>query len=462
MMNRTLTALVAVLGLSIIGSSQAADLMEIFDLALRNDPQYAASQAENRATQEVKPQARAQLLPFIQFTADTTNHNDNRSTENPLTVESDDNWNSRGYSLNINQPIFRLDRWIQLSQARSTIRQSDAELEASFQDLIIRTAEAYFDVLRAEDQVVFTKTTRRAFKQQLVQAEQRFEVGLIAITDVEEAKAGFDIAHTAVIEAENALDTSREDLREIIGEYVIQLKTIEDGMPLVTPEPNDIDAWTETALAQNREVAATTYAAETARKEIRRVQADGHLPTLDLVAAQDYRTQNRTSLGGSRNKTHDRTVGLQFNLPIFQGGAVFSETREARENYKAALDNLEQARRQAQRDARTAFRQVVDSISRVQSLRQQMVSTRKAEEAIQAGFQVGTRTSVDVLDAQRVSNESIRDFKAARYDYALVTLQLKQAAGTLSPEDLAIVNGWLVTQNYERLKREFGRDAPSP
>ena len=451
------------LGLVLPAIVQASDLVEVFDLALQNDPQYAAAQADNLATREVKPQAIAQLLPFASLSADTRWINDSRQAVSGTATERGDSYNARSYSLTVNQPIFRLDRWIQLSQAKSTIKGSNADLEAAFQDLIIRTSEAYFNVLRAEDNVVFTKTTRRAFKQQLVQAEQRFEVGLIAITDVEEAKAGFDIAHTAVIEAENALDTSREDLRAIIGEYILYIKTLGDAMPLVSPQPNNIDEWTETALGQNREVAAATYAAETSRKEIRRIQADGHLPTLDVFAGRDWDRNNRENrFTTQNNKTKANFVGLQLELPLFQGGAVLSRTREARQDYKGSLDNLEQSRRLAQRNARTFFRQVVDSISRVQSLNQQTISSRKAQEAIEAGFQVGTRTSVDVLDAQRNTNESIRDFKSARYDYVIATLRLKEAAGTLSPEDVALVNGWLITQDYERLKREFGRGAPAP
>ena len=458
------------LGLVLPAIVQASDLVEVFDLALQNDPEYAAAQADNLATRQVKPQAIAQLLPFASLRADTRWNNDRRVSGSTADLEEHDHYNSRSYSLNVTQPVFRLDTWIQLSQANSTIRRSNADLETAFQDLIIRTSEAYFNVLRAEDNVVFTKTTRRAFKQQLVQAEQRFEVGLIAITDVEEAKAGFDIAHTAVIEAENALDTSREDLRAIIGEYVVYIKTLGDTMPLITPEPNNIDEWTETALGQNRQVAAATYAAETSRKEIRRIQADGHLPTLDVVAGRDWdRNERRNRVGRLRDLENDRPnrtinnfVGLQFELPLFQGGAVLSQTREARHEYKGALDNLEQSRRQAQRNARTFFRQVVDSISRVKSLNQQTISTRKAQEAIEAGFQVGTRTSVDVLGAQRDANESVRDYKGARYDYVVATLRLKEAAGTLSPEDVALVNGWLIAQDYERLNREFGRDAPAP
>ncbi len=461
MKNGMLPALL--LGLALPAVVQASDIVEVFDLALQNDPQYAAAQADNRATWEVKPQAIAQLLPRADLSAETRWINDSRQAVSGTATERGDTYNSRSYSLNVRQPVFRLDTWIQLSQAKSTIKGSNADLEAAFQDLIIRTSEAYFNVLRAEDNVVFTKTTRRAFKQQLVQAEQRFEVGLIAITDVEEAKAGFDIAHTAVIEAENALDTSREDLRAIIGEYIVHIKTLGDKMPLITPEPNNIDEWTETALGQNRQVAAATYAAETSRKEIRRIQADGHLPTLDVIAGRDWDRNNRENRFTSQNnKTKGNFVGLQFELPLFQGGAVLSQTREARHEYKGRLDNLEQSRRLAQRNARTFFRGVVDSISRVKSLNQQSISTRKAQEAIEAGFQVGTRTSVDVLDAQRNSNESVRDYKSARYDYVIATLRLKEAAGTLSPEDVALVNGWLITQDYERLKREFGRDAPAP
>jgi len=447
-MNKRCRNAALLLGLAVLPSARAADLTEVFQLAYANDPTYAAAQADNRATRELRPQAFAQLLPRVDLTADTARHDDHRSSDQPPAFrgEPKDNYNRRGYNLSLLQPVFRLDRWITLSQAKSQIASSDADLEAAFQDLIVRTAEAYFDVLRAEDQVVFAKTTRKAFKQQLNQAEQRFEVGLIAITDVEEAKAGFDIAHTRVIEADNALATSKEELRTITGEYIERLKTMGDQMPLVRPDPDDIAQWTETALTQNRSVAAARYATETSQKEIRRVRAAGHLPTLDLRAQHDYRTQNRSTTFGSRNKTHDNIVGLEFSLPLFQGGGVLSRTREARENYQQTLDALEAERRRAQADARSNFLNVVDSISRVQSLRQQMISTQKAQEAIEAGFQVGTRTSVNVLDAQAATNESVRDFKDARYGYALSALRLKQAAGTLSPEDVAKVNEWLVEE----------------
>ena len=340
------------------------------------------------------------------------------------------------FSIDITQPIYRKDLLVNVDQTAVRIRQANAEYAFARQDLIIRVTEGYFEILSAVDQLEFAISERNATNQQLTQSQQRFEVGLIAITDVEEAKAGFDIANAGVIAAENAVDNASETLREITGQYYNSLSRLTPETPLVKPKPARMEAWTEIALEQNLQLRAAREAADVARHEIKLQQAQHH-PTLDLVASY---TMSQT---GGTSDTETSVIGLELNLPLFEGGEVISQTRESRFLYQKALDDLEREQRAAQRAARNAYRGVVSGISRVQALQQAVVSTEAAYEAIQSGFQVGTRTSVDVLNAQRDRFEARRNHLQARYDYILEVLRLKQAAGTLNEDDLVEINNWL-------------------
>ena len=344
----------------------------------------------------------------------------------------------RSYSivLSVEQPIHRRDRWIALDQADSRIARADALYAAALQDLMVRASQRYFGVLEAEDELSFARATLEAFEQQLRQSRQRFEVGLTAITDVEEAKAGFDLARSQLIAAENALDTAREALRETTGEYPQELAPL-GRMPLVTPEPADVDKWTETALDQNLRLLASRHDAETARREIERVRA-GHYPILDAVGS--HRRNDRISGGGETRRT---IIGLRLNLPLYAGESVLSQTRESRHRYQQALDGLERERRRTQREIREAYLGVNSGISQVAALEQAVRSSEAAADAVEAGFQVGTRTSVDVLNAQRDLFRARRDFARERYTYIRNVLRLKRAAGTLSEDDLRQVSAWL-------------------
>ena len=401
-------------------------LLQVYERALASDSEFLAAGAANRAAQELRPQARAGLLPSVG-------------------VRVDANWNERprsrsfetyGIVLNVEQPIHRRDRRIALRQADSRIARADALYAAAGQDLMVRVSQRYFGVLEAEDELSFAQATLEAFQQQLMQSRQRFEVGLTAITDVEEAKAGFDLARAQLIAAENALDTAREALRETSGEYQEDLAPLGE-MPLVTPEPADIDQWTETALAQNLRLVAAGHDAETARREIERARA-GHSATLDAVGS--HSRNDRISGGGETSSTR---IGLRLNLPFYAGGAVLSRTRESRHRYRQALDELERERRRAQRETRDAYLGINSGISRVTALAQAVRSSEAAADAVEAGFQVGTRTSVDVLDAQRELYRARRDLAGARYNYIRDVLRLKRAAGILSEDDLRQVSAWL-------------------
>ena len=433
-------ATIAVLsGAPVVCAFGATDLMSAFHLALEQDPTYLSAGSANRAAQEVRPQARAALLPRASASASTTGTEiDVRRF--PSGDPRRPSFNTDVLDLTIVQPVYRKDFLIALGQADTEIRRADLDYAAARQDLMLRIATRYFAVLQAIDELSFAQAALEAFGQQLKQSQQRFEVGLIAITDVEEAQAGFDRARAEVLSAENSLDNSRESIREVTGEYPQELALLSEEMPLSTPEPDDIDVWTEIALRQNLPLAAARQISETSRDEIKRVQA-GHLPTVDLVANH----QRSNAGGGTTGATDLRTnsVSVQLSLPIYQGGLVLSRTRASRHRYQQTLDEVERARRSAQRQTRDSFLDVKSGISQVGALAQAVRSALSAKEAIEAGFQVGTRTSVDVLNADRNVFQAKRDHAVARYSYILNVLRLKQAAGTLSEEDLDRINGWL-------------------
>lgn len=417
-------------GVFLLAMSSAApgeNLFEVFEAALGSDPEFLATGADHRAAREIRPQALAGLLPSVRLSLDTQWNERQRRRD----------FRSDNLVLDVAQPLYRRDRQVELQQADSRIARADALYAAARQDLMVRVAERYFGVLEAEDELSFAQATLEAFEQQLAQSRQRFEVGLIAITDVEEAKAGFDLARAQLIAAENALDIAREALRETTGGYLERLAPLGD-MPLVMPEPADIDKWTQTALERNQRLLAARHDSETARREIERMQA-GHSPTLDAVGSLGL----NDSESGMFGETRRAKVGLRLNLPLYSGGSVVSRTRESRHRYQRTLNVLERERRRAQRETRDAYLGVDSGISRVHALEQAVRSSETAAEAIEAGFQVGTRTSVDVLDAQRDLFRARRDLSEARYSYMLNVLRLKRAAGTLAQDDLELISIWL-------------------
>ncbi|MEE9160895.1 MAG: TolC family outer membrane protein [Gammaproteobacteria bacterium] len=414
------------------------DLTEVYTLAETNDPIYRQVVFSYLATQESKPQARALLLPSANLSANTFD-NDQTIKSAGFGASGDANFNSHGYNFDVTQPIFRWDRYLSLKQTDSLIQQAEAEKLSAQQDLIIRVSVAYFTVLAAMDNIEFTKAETKSLSRQLEQANQRFEVGLTAITDVHEAQAGFDRATADDILAENLLDNARENLREITGEYITELASLGISMPLVSPEPNDIDQWSKTAESQNMNIIAAKHNMENSRQEIN-IQNAGHLPTLDLVADHGYNVS-----GGRFGDTKIRStgIGLELNVPIYQGGLISSKSREARYLYDQSRQRLEQAFRAAQKETRQAYLGVISGISRVSALKQALVSSETALKATETGFEVGTRTAVDVVASERTTLDAKRQHARARYDYLLDSLRLKQAAGTLGPDDLKQISAWL-------------------
>lgn len=431
--------------------AQVTDLMKVYELATSNDPSFLSAGATNRAAQESPAIARSALLPVISASATAAGNNvETKSTSataslpGSTTIQPHTNkFHTSSLNVQLTQPLYRKDRWIALDQSKVEVNQADATFAFEQQALMLRASQLYFDVLRAADTLTFSLAEQAAFGQQLEQSQQRFEVGLIAITDVEEAKAGFDLARAQVIQAENALDNAREALREVSGEYHESVATLGTSMPLDMPEPNDIDMWTTTALKQNLQLAGQRYATDRSRLEIQRIES-GHLPTLDLVGAHGRNFANGSASSRSKTDIVNTSIGLELNIPIYSGGSVIARTRQSRHLYQRDIDEVERVRRSVQRQTRDSFLGVRSGISRVNALAQAVKSNEAAANAIEAGFQVGTRTTVDVLNAKRDLFRAKRDFADARYLYVIDILNLKQAAGTLAVDDLKLINSWLL------------------
>ncbi len=438
---RPLRALCAVAGFLLAAHAGAADLAGLLAQAEASDPIYRAAQDNALAVAEGIPQARAALFkPQLRFTTGGSRVVQDIQSESAFGAGGEVSYYSTDYRLSIAQPVFHRDRYVQLKQADKRLQQAQYELDASHQNLMLRLSERYFGVLAAQDDLAFARAERESLAGQLEQARQRFDVGLIAITDVQEAQAGYDRAQALVIEAENLLDNAHEALREVIGEYPQALDPLGDALPLIRPDPDSIERWSETALDQNIDLAAAQVAAEIAAEDIR-LEAAGHYPSVDIVGGHGADSQ-----GGRFGQTDLTTsdVGIRLDIPLYEGGAVSSRTRAAVHRHQAALERLEQTRRAVERSARESFLGVTTRISSVQALAQAVLSSKTALDSTRAGFEVGTRTTVDVVTAERGLSQARRDHARARYDYVLDILRLKQAAGTLAVEDIAQANSWLV------------------
>ncbi len=430
-----LSAIIASL-LTGVAPLHAQNLSQTYELALQNAPVLKQAQAKQLAIGESKDQSIAKFLPNITATgASSKNHLHNNKTGSFRGPSPNQEFWDNTFNVNLTQPLFHWDHWIQLSQSDNQIAQAEAAYLTELQNLMVKTTEAYFNVLYAQDNLQFAVAEKQAITRQLEQAQQRFEVGILAITDVNEAQAGFDQANASEIEAGNNLDNQKEALREIIGENDASLNALGDQLPLLKPEPADMSAWNDTAELNNFSIISAFNQAEVSRKAID-IQRNGHLPQLDLIAS--YGVSDNNSSFGSRGDT--QSVGVQLNVPLFEGGAVNSRTRQAAYEYQAAKEDLIAKKRAVKRQVKDAYRGVMSTISRVVALKASVTSATSALEATEAGFGAGTRTMVDVLNEQRNLYRAKRDFSRTRYDYLINSIKLKQAASSLSQDDIEQVN----------------------
>lgn len=424
-----------------ISPLHAQNLSETYELALQNAPVLKQAQAKQSAVSESKDQSIARFLPNISAAGASQRqwlHNLKTNTYQGAAVNQEF-WNNT-FNLNMTQPLFHWEHWIQLSQSDNQIAQAEATYLAELQNLMVKTTEAYFNVLYAQDNLQFASAEKQAIARQLEQAQQRFNVGIIAITDVNEAQAGFDQANANEIEAANNLDNQKEALREIIGENDASLNALGEQLPLVKPDPPDISAWSDLAELNNFSIISAFNQAEVSRKAID-LQRSGHLPRLDLIGS--YGASDNTSSFGARGDT--QSIGVQLNVPLFEGGAVNSRTRQAGYEYQAAKEDLVAKKRAVKRQVKDAYRGIMTAISRVAALKAAVISATSALEATEAGFGAGTRTMIEVLNEQRNLYRAKRDFARTRYDYLINGIKLKQAASSLSQDDIEQVNRLLVT-----------------
>jgi outer membrane protein len=417
----------------------AEDLLDIYDLAVKSDPTLREAEQTLFATREVKPQARALLLPNFGLSGDVQYNDVETSGTNSFgSFDRSDSFSTYGAAAVLSQSVYNRADWVRLSQSDNTIAQAEAEYRNDQIDLMVRTTRAYFEVLRASDLVRVQEALVAADERQLEQSRQRFEVGLVAITDVNDSQAAYDRSRANLITAENALDNAWEALRRIVGPVSVPLARLGDRLPLAPPEPNDINIWAETALANNFGIVAAKQAAEAARKQIE-VERSGYYPSVDMQAGYDVARSNAQF----NTDTDSAFIGLNLNVPIYQGGAVASRTRQAGHQFRAAQDRLDQQRRGVINQVKDAFRGILSSISDVKARQAAIVSARSSLESTQAGLEVGTRTQVDVLNAQRALFQAEFDYLSARYVYIINGVLLHQATSTLTRDVLAKGNAWL-------------------
>jgi outer membrane protein len=434
---------------SVATSSSALDLNEAMDLAQQYDTTYQASYAAYLAASEASSLSTAAVLPQIGFNA--FYQRGQTDIDRAGTVVESDN-NSDGYSLNLNQVIFDKTTFDNLDQGDAIVAKAVAELEVAKQDTIVRVSSAYFDVLTAIDTLETASAERKAIGKQLEQSKERFNVGLSAITDVKEQQASYDIAVADEIIATNDLSNKREALRFIINVYPENLKIAREDMPLVIPEPMDIKAWVDKSLQTNFSILSAKYSVDAAQAAYDGSKG-GHYPTLGISASygvvnSDDRNITDTFVSPASENT-DAKVILSLDIPIYSGGFTSSTVRQKASERDQATALLEQERRRTVGLARSAYLSLEADIANVQARRQAVISTQTSLNATLAGYDAGTRTSVDVLLSQRQLFSSKRDYSVARYTYLTNSLNLKQVAGILTPTDVDAINKWLIPRPAE-------------
>lgn len=451
--------LLIILGALLVpGIGHAASLLEVYQQALQSDPRIHEAEARRLAALEAEPQARGVYLPQINASGRWQDFDSESASSSEFpgvgsqTFTRDQRYEETAWQVELRQTLFRWDQIVGLRRADKLVAKAEADREAAQQDLVIRVGQTYFDVLGAEDRLTSLHKNRLAIARQLEQAKQRFEVGLIAITDVQESQAAYDQAVADEIGAKRVLATAREFLREITGEYVSNLSAPGDEFPMRTPTPAAEADWVDLALGQNLVLVSSRLDEKLARDEIS-FRRNGHYPTVDIVAnigESDRPGEVRSDLNAdpdaffpSDNNFKSDSIGVQVTFPIFSGGSTSSRVREAVYLHRASREQLQRVTRETERQTRDAYLGVLSEMSRVEALEQAVESSQTALEATQAGFDVGTRTIVDVLDSQFALYRSITLFYQARYDYLMNALRLKQAAGSLQIQDLEEIDKWL-------------------
>lgn len=402
----------------------AVDLLQVYKQALVNDSQYASARSSLAAGKEKLTQGRSLVLPTVALSGSNSRNYGDRS-----------DYSSNSYTLSLSQPLYKPANWAQYAQSELSVGVSEAQFAQAQQDLIVRVAQAYFDVLTAQDALESVKAQKAATTEQLASAKRNFEVGTQTITDTHEAQARYDLIVAQEFAAQNDLEIKRTALQQIIGQEPSSLAPLRAGVTISAPQPMQMENWVQAAEKQNNSVVSAELGLKVAQYEIKRNRA-GHLPSVDLVASSDHRNP-----GTGRVNTN--SIGVQWSVPLFAGFAIDSKVRESISLEDKARNDLETAKRAATQAARQAFLGVNSGLAQVKALEAAEVSSKSALESNKLGYQVGVRINIDVLNAQQQVYSTRRDLSKARYDTLVNGLRLKSAAGTLKEEDIVQVNALL-------------------
>jgi outer membrane protein len=430
--------------LSLISSfslAQAKDLLMIYTMALDRDPVLKQALAQRNAIQQNRPLAMSQLLPNVNAVAQSSSVQNIIVSNIEFDVADPGVIETFGYSLNAQQTLINFNQWYTLAQADDTVTAADAAYIAAEQALIIRTSQAYFEVLNAQDDLSFAVSEKNSVEQQLKQTEEKFNVGLVAITDLNDFRAQFDESVANEITAQNALDDAKERLKVIIGHTLVDLDPLAPEIPLESPVPTDIEQWVNYAQTNNPTLTSAEAEMNASRNNVNAERAQ-HLPNVYATG-----TFGETETGiwlapqGSRDSGWSFALNAQMN--IFAGGGIEAAVRQAQYNYEDSRESFEETRRTTISNTRIAYRGVLTAMSQVRAFKQAVISAQSALEANEAAYEVGVKTAIDVLDSLSRVYSQRRNLAASRYSYILQMLKLKQAAGTLNVEDIMLVNQWL-------------------
>ena len=454
---------VAIVAMSLLLSSQslqADSLRDIYELALENDAQLKAEQAQYLANLENENLSRSALLPQVSANYDYTDNDEDREGESfgvdngvitPINTFTNTDITRDGYQVSLRQALFDLPAWFSFQSGKELTKQAEATFAANQQNLIVRTVRAYLLVLRAQDNLEASKAQERAFERQLEQTQQRFEVGLIAITDVYEAQSAFDLSRVNRIVDENNVSVALEQLSVLTGRSHSSLNLLVEDFEINPPDPIDRASWVEFALANNFNLAASRFAEEAARQTAKANKLE-HAPTVsgqyaysDFSVDGDLTRKPETEFDTSPNSDSElNTWTIRVDVPLYSGGAISANRRKAAQEFNAARENRINLSRNTVTNTRSLHMTALSDVSRVAARKQSIVSSQSSLDATQAGYEVGTRNVVDVLNSQNILNAAQRDYANSRYDYILTVMRLKEQAGLLSPQDVYNLDSYLV------------------
>lgn len=443
-MTRLRNSLFCLITLCVCQTSFADDLQSIYELAFKNDAQFRAARARLRADSEDEKLHRGALLPQINAaysTKETDTENSGAGGGGGL-VPKDSTVDNDVWSVQVEQSIIDLNKWFTFKGGQAKSQQAQVQFTSKMQDLIVRVVSAYFDVLRAQDNLTSSRAEEKAIQRQLEQTQQRFDVGLIAITDVHEAQAGFDIARVGRLNDEGLLGIAWEGLSVVTGQMHDNLAQLSEEFPIAAPQPTNVDDWVKIALETNAEIAASQHALESARMNAQASKAQ-HYPTLKAKFTYSDVEQDGDLNTFVYESTETEVLSFDVQIPLFSGGSVSAARRKAFDQWNVAKEEHVGTVRNAIQQTRSSHLQVMTDIAMVNARKQSITSSQSALDATEAGYEVGTRNVVDVLQAQRTLFAARRDYANARYDYVINMLKLKQQAGLLNPDDIAKFNKWL-------------------